>query len=341
MAGAMDWRLAAAVCAAGGLGSVPCAMLSEDQIEHAAAQIRAVTRRSFNLNFFCHETRVDSAAESAWRQRLAPYYRELEIASDAVATAARREPFGEAACGLVERLRPRVVSFHFGLPDAHLVARVKLAGAVVLSSATTVEEAFDLERRGVDAVIAQGSEAGGHRGMFLTQDVSAQIGTMALVPQIVDAVSVPVIAAGGIADGRAIAAALALGATAVQIGTAYLLSDEATIAAPHRAALLQHASDATVITNVMTGRPARGLANRVMRELGPMSDAAPPFPTAASPLAPLRATAEAVGSGDFSPMWAGQAARLARCGGAGNLTRAMWQDAQRVLATLRPPLTPT
>lgn len=166
-------------------------------------------------------------------------------------------------------MKPPVVSFHFGLPSAELLAIVRSWGAIVLSSATTVAEARWLEAHGVTAVIAQGAEAGGHRGMFLTDDLHTQIGTLALVPQIVRAVRVPVIAAGGIADARGVAAALALGAAAVQVGTAYLLCPEATTSAVHRAALASDAARVTALTNVFTGRPARGIVNRAMRELGP------------------------------------------------------------------------
>jgi len=198
------------------------------------------------------------------------------------------------------------VSFHFGLPEASLLARVKAAGCLVMSSATTVEEARWLEGEGVDAVIAQGLEAGGHRGSFLSNDLSGQLGTFALVPQVVDAVKIPVIAAGGIADARGVAAALRLGAAGVQIGTAYLLCPEASPSAVHRAALESDRARVTALTNLFTGRPARGIVNRIMRELGPMSDAVPPFPLATSALAPLRAAAESRGSGEFSPLWAGQ-----------------------------------
>lgn len=205
-----------------------------------------------------------------------------------------------------------MVSFHFGLPSVPLVDRVRATGATVISSATTVAEARWLAEHGCDAVIAQGAEAGGHRGMFLTDEPAAQVGTLALVPQVVDAVDVPVIAAGGIADARGVAAALALGAQGVQVGTAFLRTPEATTSAVHRRALADAADDATVLTNVMTGRPARGIVNRMVGEVGPLSDDAPVVPYATAGIAPLRAAAEAHGSGDFSPLWAGQAAPLAR-----------------------------
>ena len=266
-----------------------------------------------NVNFFCHQPpAADAAREQAWRERLAPCYRELGLDPAAPIPVSNRAPFDAAFCEVVEALRPEVVSFHFGLPAPDLLARVKGWGSVVLSSATTVDEARWLVAHGADAVIAQGLEAGGHRGHFLSHDLSQQMGTFALLPQIVAAVDVPVIAAGGIADAAGVAAAMALGAAGVQVGTAYLCSHEATTSALHRAALQSEAARHTALTNVFTGRPARGIVNRAMRELGPISPLAPAFPLAGGALAPLRAGAEAQGSGDFSPLWAGQGVALAR-----------------------------
>jgi nitronate monooxygenase len=331
VAGAMDWELAAAAAEAGALGSLPCAMLNADQIRAEMARIRARTGKPINLNFFCHTPpELNNAREARWRERLAPYYHELGIDPAAPVPSSNRTAFDATMCEVVEETKPDVVSFHFGLPEAQLLRRVKAGGFLVMSSATTAEEARWLEARGVDAIIAQGNEAGGHRGVFLTDDtndVATQAGTFALVPQIVDAVQVPVIAAGGITDARGIAAAFALGAAGVQIGTAYLWCPEARISAPHRAALKSARDDGTALTNLMTGRPARGFLNRVMREVGPISDVAPSFPLAAGALAPLRAKAEAQGSGDFSPMWAGQAASLGRALPAGELTKALAAEA--------------
>jgi len=197
---------------------------------------------------------------------------------------------------------------------------VRAWGAKILSSATTVDEARWLEARGVDAIIAQGIEAGGHRGMFLSADLSTQIGTMALVPQIVDAVAVPVIAAGGIGDARGVAAAVALGAAGVQVGTAYLLCPEAGTSAVHRAALQSAAARTTAVTNVFSGRPARSIVNRLVRELGPMNDAVPPFPLAIPALAPLRAKVESEGRGDFSSLWAGAYAAACKPAAAAAIT---------------------
>ena len=328
MAGAMDWELAAAAAQAGALGSLPCAMLSADQIREQMAKVRAHTRKPINLGFFCHVApELNNQREARWREALAPYYREFGIDPAVPVPSSNRAAFDATFCAVVEELKPEVVSFHFGLPEPDLMQRVKAAGCIVIASATTAAEARWLEARGVDAVIAQGCEAGGHRGIFLTDDIATQAGTFALVPQVVDAVKLPVIAAGGITDARGIAAAFALGAAGVQIGTAYLWCPEARISAPHRAALTSARDDGTAVTNLMTGRPARGFVNRVMREICPMSDVAPAFPLAAGALAPLRAKAEAQGSGDFSPMWAGQAASLGRAMPAGELTRTLAAEA--------------
>jgi len=322
MAGVQGSALAIAVSNAGGLGSLPCAMLGSDALRQELAALRTQTTRPFNVNFFCHTPPTpDSAVEAAWRGALAPYYAELGTDAGSISSAAARLPFTADAAELLAEFAPPVVSFHFGLPSPELLARVKALGAKVLSSATTVEEGLWLQAQGVDAVIAQGSEAGGHRGMFLSTDLSTQVGTFALVPQLVRALRVPVIAAGGIADAQGVAAALALGATGVQVGTAYLLCPEAATSTVHRAALQTEAARHTALTNVFTGRPARGIVNRIVRELGPISPLAPAFPLAVSGVAPLRAKAEALGSGDFSPLWAGQNVSGCRAVPAAQLTR--------------------
>ncbi|MDH6231068.1 nitronate monooxygenase [Mesorhizobium soli] len=334
MAGPVTSEMAIAVAEAGGLGALPCALLSPEQFRSELGIIRQRTSKPINLNFFCHTPPTpDAAREAAWRKRLAGYYVELGLDPEAPVPSSSRTPFDSALCEMVEEYRPEVVSFHFGLPEKSLLDRVKAAGAKVLSSATTVEEARWLEDHGCDAIIAQGAEAGGHRGMFLTDDVSTQIGTFALVPQVVDAVSVPVIATGGITDARGIVAAFALGASAVQIGTAYLFTPEAKVSAPYRQALRSARSDEIAITNVFTGRPARGIVNRIMREAGPMSDLAPAFPLAGGALAPLKAKSEAAGSGDFSSLWSGQAVRLGREMPAGELTQRLWAEAQERMGT--------
>jgi len=276
--------------------------------------IRRQTSRPINMNFFCHTPpRVDANRERLWRQRLQRYYVELGLDENMPVPSANRAPFDEKMCDLVIEFHPEVVSFHFGLPEEKLVQKVRDTGAKVVSSATSVDEARWLEDRGCDAIVAQGSEAGGHRGIFLTADISTQVGTMALVPQVVDSVKVPVIAAGSIADARGIVAAFALGAAAVQIGTAYLLCPEAKISPVYREALKNAADNQTTLTNIFTGRPARAIVNRAVRELGPMSDNVPDFPLAAASLGPLRSHSEATGSADFTPLWSGQAARLGAC----------------------------
>jgi nitronate monooxygenase len=324
MAGVVDAELVIAAAQGGALGSLPCAMLSPEQAREQINIIRQRVSAPVNLNFFCHKAvEPDPKREAAWRQRLAPYYRELGLDPAAPINAANRAPFDAAFCEVVEELKPEIVSFHFGLPDQALLRRVKAAGCIVMSSATIVKEAIWLEENGADVIIAQGAEAGGHRGMFLTDNIAEQPGTFALVPQVVDAVKVPVIAAGGIADGRGIAAAFALGASGVQIGTAYLRCPESRVSAPARAVLAQAHDGSTVVTNVMTGRPARGVANRVMREVGPISPDAPAFPHAATALAPLKAAAEKQGKVDFTNLWAGQAVRMGREMPATELTRAL------------------
>jgi nitronate monooxygenase len=307
MAGVQGSALAIAVSNAGGLGSLPCAMLSPDAMQAELTAITSATGKPFNVNFFCHTPPVaDPEREAAWRDLLRAYYVEFGLDINSVPTGPGRTPFSHEHIDVLSRFKPPVVSFHFGLPRQDLLQRVRALGAMILSSATTVEEARWLKERGVDAIIAQGLEAGGHRGMFLSHDLTTQIGTLALVPQIVNAVGVPVIAAGGIADSTGVAAAIALGAAAVQVGTAYMLCPEATTSAVHRAALMSDAARHTALTNVFTGRPARGIVNRLIREIGPMSSLAPQFPLATAAIAPLRSAAEAHGSGDFSPLWSGQ-----------------------------------
>jgi nitronate monooxygenase len=282
-------------------------VLGPDALRLELTALRAGTTRPFNVNFFCHtQPEPNVELDTIWRAELSPYFAEYGIDANAVTADSGRRPFDEDAAEVLAEFRPAVVSFHFGLPSRSLLAKVRSWGGKILSSATTVDEARWLEAQGVDAVIVQGIEAGGHRGSFLSADMTLQLGTLALVPQVVDAVSIPVIAAGGIADARGVAAAIALGAAGVQVGTAYLLCPEATTRAVHRAALKSGRAKATALTNLFTGRPARGIVNRLMQELGPMSDAVPPFPLATSALAPLRAKAEGLGRDDFSPLWAGQ-----------------------------------
>lgn len=324
MAGAQGSALAIAVCNAGGLGSLPCAMLSVDAMRAELAVIRAATRKPFNVNFFCHTPPTPNTdRQAAWRAALAPYCKEYGIDPETAPGGPVRAPFTAEAARVLADFRPAVISFQFGLPETRLLDMAKGIGAKILSAATTVEEARWLEVHGVDAVIAQGLEAGGHRGNFLTGDMATQLGTFALVPQVVRAVKVPVIAAGGVADAHGVAAAIALGAAGVQVGTAYLLCSEASTSPVHRAALKSEAACRTTVTNVFSGRPARGIVNRATKELGPMSDLAPEFPLASVALAPLRAKAESQGRGDFSPLWCGQNVSGCREIGAGELTRSL------------------
>jgi len=324
MAGSQGSRLAIAVSRAGGLGSLPCGILGLDAIRSELAAIKAATSKPFNINFFCHAPpAMDTQRDAAWRALLSPYYREYGIDPSATVAAPARAPFNAEHAEILAEFRPAVVSFHYGLPCAELLARVRGLGAKILSSATTVEEARWLEAHGADAVIAQGLDAGGHRGSFLSTDLSAQAGTFALVPQIVSAVKLPVIAAGGIADANGVAAAMALGAAGVQVGTAYLLCPEASTSALHRAALKSEGARNTVLTNIFSGRPARAIVNRLIRELGAIHEAAPPFPLAASAIAPLKAKAESLGSGDFTLLLCGQNASGCREIPAAELTRSL------------------
>lgn len=322
LAGVQDSRLALAVCAAGGLGSLPAAMLSLDQLRGELAALKAGTDKPWNVNFFAHTPPLpDPVREATWRQALAPYYREFGIDPESIPTGTGRMPFSHEAADLVAEFRPAVVSFHFGLPADDLLQRVRASGAKIIASATTVDEARWLAARGVDAVIAQGLEAGGHRGHFLSDDLTKQMGTFTLLPQIVAAVSCPVIATGGIVDPASAAAARALGASAVQAGTVYMLCPEATTSALHRAALQGAKAGHTALTTLFTGRPARGIVNRLMRELGPLNAAAPVFPLATAAIAPLRAAAEKLGRSDFSPLWSGQNTGGCRAVPAAEITR--------------------
>lgn len=322
MAGVQNSALALAVCRAGGLGSLPCAMLGAEALEAELQTLQREAAGPWNLNFFAHQTPpADAKREQQWRSALAPYYAELGLDIEAIKPGAGRRPFDADALELISAYRPPVVSFHFGLPEAAMIERIKGWGGKVLSSATTVAEGRWLQAHGADAVIAQGLEAGGHRGHFLSTDLSLQMGTFALLPQLVSALDIPVIAAGGIADADGVRAAMQLGAAGVQIGTAYLLCPEATTSALHRAALQSEAAQHTALTNLFSGGAARGIVNRVMRELGPLSALPPPFPLAGTAITPLRGAAEQLGSSDFSPLWAGQNVSGCEAIGAEQLTR--------------------
>ena len=322
MAGVQGSALAIAVSEAGGLGSLPCAMLGMDDIVAEINTIKRATDRPFNLNFFCHKQPDYSEKQhQAWHTLLAPYFAEFGINPHQLATRSSRQPFSHDMADAIEPFRPEIISFHFGLPEPTLLARVKGWGTRIISSATTLAEARWLAARGVDGIIAQGLEAGGHRGMFLSDDVSTQVGLFPLVRQIVEEVPVPVIAAGGIADSRGVQAALMLGASAVQVGTAYLLCPEANTSSLHRQALKAESAEVTALTTLFSGRPARGIVNRVMRELDCLHPAAPDFPYASIAMTALRTAAEQQGTADFSPLWCGQNASGCREIAAGELTR--------------------
>jgi nitronate monooxygenase len=327
MAGVQDSSLALAASSAGGLGSLPCGMLSHDALRTELAIIKAQTDKPINVNFFCHTPpEPDVERERRWRSVLQPYFTEYGINTNDIPTGPGREPFSHTVADILEEYRPSIVSFHYGLPARDLLARVKSWGAKVLASATTIEEAKWLEAHGADGIIAQGLEAGGHRGMFLSDDLTLQVGTFALVPQILQKVSLPVIATGGIADARGVAAALSLGATAVQVGTAYLLCTETKTSPMHRAAIKSENAHQTVVTNLFSGRPARGIVNRAIREIGPLNDSAPEFPLASPTITALRKQAEDSGSGDFSPLWCGQNAYGCKEISAAELTRELAAD---------------
>ncbi|HUE41949.1 MAG TPA: nitronate monooxygenase [Candidatus Sulfotelmatobacter sp.] len=331
MAGSDSVALARAVAKAGGLGSLACALLTPEQMRDAAREFRAGWDKPINLNFFCHKMVTPGAgAVERWKSVLRPHYERWGLDIEAVGESRLRLPFDEQACRAVEEIVPEIVSFHFGLPETVLLERLKRRKIKILASATSVREANWLEDHGCDAVIAQGSEAGGHRGMFLEESIASQTGLFALLPQIVDAVRLPVIAAGGIADARGIAATLALGASALLIGTAYLKCPEAKISPLYRQALESVGDGETAITNLFSGRPARGIANRFVRESGPMSSDALAFPFAATYVAPLRAASEKAGSTDYMQMWAGQAAGLGKAMPAEELTRTLWDGAAEI-----------
>ncbi|MFV2029003.1 NAD(P)H-dependent flavin oxidoreductase [Neisseria sp. S1] len=321
MAGVQSARLAIAVCLAGGIGSLPAAMLNPEQLTQALAEIKKQAGgHVYNVNFFAHQTpAITQQQTEVWLAVLRPYFDEFGLSEADIPFGGGRRPFDEDALAVVESFRPPVVSFHFGLPGKKLLEAVKATGAEIWSSATTVNEARWLEANGADVVIAQGWEAGGHRGVFLETDLSRQQGLFTLLPNIAASVSIPVIAAGGISHAAALRAAVELGAVAVQVGTAFLLADEADTSAAHRAALQSPQAEDTVVTNLFSGGFARGIANRFMREAGPIHSSALPFPLAGAAAGVLKAAAEKAGSSDFSSFWAGQGAPLAVGGSAAEI----------------------
>lgn len=330
MAGAGGVDLAVAAMEGGAAGALPCALLDPEAVREQAGEVRSRAEGPLNLNFLCHVMPTD-ADDGPWRELLSRY-RSAYGLEDSPGDGPLRLPFDEPMCALVEELRPEIVSFHFGLPEADLLGRVSNAGCRVLASATTVAEARWLAGHGVDAIIAQGFEAGGHAGRFLEESrPEEQMGLFALLPQIVDAVQIPIIAAGGIADGRGIAAAFMLGASAVQIGTAYLRSPESLIGGVHRSSLCEEAAEHSAFTNLFSGGLARGLPTRLTEDLGWVRPEAPPYPLASPALLPIAKAANAHGGTGFQPMWAGQAARLAPALPARELTETLARDALALL----------
>ena len=330
MAGVQDSDLAIAVCQAGGIGSIPAAMLSNQQLADELSNISKHTDKPYNVNFFCHSMPdADDSREQAWQQRLKPYLQEFDVNPDSIPSSTTRQPFSAEKLAILADFKPAIVSFHFGIPEASLIEQIKNWGGMVISTATTIAEAHWLETHGCDAIIAQGIEAGGHRGMFLTDDLSTQCGTLALLPQIVHAVNIPVIAAGGMSDASTVKAAMDLGAQAVQVGTAYLLCDEAKTSALHRAAIKSERAQHTAITNVFTGRPARGIVNRAINELGPICDEAPDFPLAANAIGAIKIEAEKNDCCDFSSLWRGQNASGCHEISASSLTQLLFPDAAK------------
>ncbi|MEP2640957.1 MULTISPECIES: nitronate monooxygenase family protein [Roseobacteraceae] len=304
MAGAQDESLGIAVARAGAVGSIPCAALTAQDARRSALRFQKATAGPLNLNFFCHTVPArDPTRDARWLHELRGYYADLSLPADYPKNAHLR-PFDADMVDVVCDVKPAVVSFHFGLPDAVYIDRIRATGAKIIATATTLKEAELLAQNGCDAVIAQGKEAGGHQGVFLPTDAQNPLNTIDLVARIAGALTTPVIAAGGIADQAGIRAALAAGASGVQIGTRFLKSPEATITPLYRRILDGAEPRDTQITNVFTGRPARAFVTRLVRDLGPMNPNVQAFPYAASALGPLRgATA---GADDFAAMWAGQ-----------------------------------
>lgn len=333
MSGATTPAMAAAAANAGAMGSLGCAEMPADRVAAELSAARKLTNRSLNVNFFVHAPPVpDAQRDREAVDRLAPWY-------DRLGAGAPQPPadvipvFDEAMCETVIAGGPTVASFHFGLPDAALVGRLKAAGILILSTATSAEEARWLEAHGADAIIAQGAEAGGHNGWFLPRGGADLTGTMALVPRVVDAVRVPVIAAGGIADGRGVAAALMLGAAGVQVGTAFLATPECRVSDVHKQAVVAATGDDTLATRAFSGRHARGLANAFSREMAVHRDW-PDFPTMFAATGPIGAASVAAGLPDAVALWSGQAAGLARAEPVAGVVARLVAETEAVLARI-------
>ena len=325
--------LTAAVSEAGGLGFIGAAYLTPAQIDDAARSVRGRTSRPFGINLFAPQPAPDAPFDlAAAVAGVAPYYAELGLGAP-VTPSSNGLPFEEQLAAALES-GARVFSFTFGVLPARAIRAIKARGMLLAGTATTVEEAVALERAGVDAVVTQGSEAGGHRGTFDGGFEAGLVGTIALVPQVVDAVSVPVIASGGIMDGRGVAAALALGASAVQLGTAFLTCEEAGVPDAYKDAILGAHEDGTRLTRAFSGRPARGIVNRFMTEIE-AAGAILPFPLQNALTRPLRTAAAKQGRAEYLSLWAGQGVRLARRERAADLVARLARETETVTARLR------
>jgi nitronate monooxygenase len=326
-------ELAAAVCNAGGLGFIGAAYLDPGQIREAARAVRAKTSRPFGINLFAPQPTFEFSGGAAHAvQRLVPYFAELGLPAPTLPA----KPHNNFAEQLIAALDSgaSVFSFTFGLIPPEALSALHSRGFLVAGTATTVEEATLLERSGVDAIVAQGAEAGGHRGTFTGDFERGMVGTIALVPQVVDAVKLPVIASGGIMDGRGIAAALALGASAVQLGTAFLTCHESGIPDCYKRSILHAHEDQTRITRAFSGRPARGIQNRFMTEVGSDAESVLPFPLQNALTRPLRSAAAKLGRSEFLSLWAGQGVRLARRQSAAELVARLARETEAAISSL-------
>jgi nitronate monooxygenase len=332
MAGGGDTpALVAAVSEAGALGFIGAAYLSGEQIIAAAKDVRSKTSKPYGINLFAPSNVRDGAADLVpMLRRLATYAAELGIPAPTASTAAGLS-FDEQARAVAET-DAAVFSFTFGIPSAETLRLIKARRKFILGTATTVDEAIALEAAGVDAVIAQGSEAGGHRGTFAAEFLAAMIGTMALVPQVVDALRIPVVAAGGIMDGRGIAAALTLGASGVQMGTAFLTCDEAGPPPVYKETILKSREHETRVTRAFSGRFARGIANRMMQEIDADPSEIAPFPIQNSLTRPIRTAATKQGRPEYLSLWAGQGLRLSRRAKASELVDLLARETEAALA---------
>lgn len=333
MVGASSPEMAVAVSQAGGLGALGAGALAPADIEPAVAALRSATDRPFGVNLFINPVAAPAAEViDASLQRLAPWY--AALGAPLPAAPNDYAPDFEGQFAALVRAAPAVASFTFSILTRAQVDALHAAGCYVVGTATTVAEARAWAAVGADGISAQGAEAGGHRGHFLAETGASLVGTLALVATIRDAVDIPVIAAGGIMDGRGVAAALALGADAVQMGTAFLLADQTAVSAPWRTALETAGDDPTRLTRAFTGRHARGIENRFMREMRRVEDEAPAYPVQNRLTQPLRAAAAKAGEAQMLSLWAGQGVRLAKPGDAGEMVGKWWEEAKQASQAL-------